>query len=206
MLSIHTRESTLLGFGASRSAFLRKCCSLIVLFLFHHFCCYFWFLLASSRLLTSQLRNSVVFLSPLLPLLQVTNAPLVPPLVVFLAKHPLVDKFDLSSLTSLSCGAAPLARDLEIGVAKRLPNLKTSRQGLVLFYSYVTDKQNMFLKYNASRSFDSFQYSTGGAVKKLSEARANTEPISQRCCKHNQISVNCFFFNIQPELAGTTKP
>lgn len=161
------RESTLLGFGASRSAFLRKCCSLIVLFLFHHFCCYFWFLLASSRLLTSQLRNSVVFLSPLFPLIQVTNAPLVPPLVVFLAKHPLVDKFDLSSLTSLSCGAAPLARDLEIGVAKRLPNLKTSRQGLVVFYSCITDKQNMFLKYNASRSFASFQCSTGGPVKKL---------------------------------------
>ena len=66
--------------------------------------------------------------------LQVTNAPLVPPLVLFLAKHPLVDKFDLSSLKSLSSGAAPLGRDLEIGVAKRLPNLESVRQGLYFVF------------------------------------------------------------------------
>lgn len=62
-----------------------------------------------------------------------TNAPLVPPLVLFLTKHPLVDKFDLSSLKSLSSGAAPLGRDLEIGVSKRLPNLESVRQGLCIF-------------------------------------------------------------------------
>ena len=60
-------------------------------------------------------------------------APLVPPLVLFLAKHPLVDKFDLSSLMALSSGAAPLGRDLELSVAKRIPSLITVRQGLRLF-------------------------------------------------------------------------
>ncbi|KAL9952229.1 hypothetical protein ACROYT_G039451 [Oculina patagonica] len=59
----------------------------------------------------------------------VTNAPLVPPLVLFLAKHPMVDKYDLSSLKSLSSRAAALAKDLEIGVSKRLPYLESVRQG-----------------------------------------------------------------------------
>ncbi|XP_078349218.1 uncharacterized protein LOC144634193 [Oculina patagonica] len=60
---------------------------------------------------------------------KVTNAPLVPPLVLFLAKHPMVDKYDLSSLKSLSSRAAALAKDLEIGVSKRLPYLESVRQG-----------------------------------------------------------------------------
>ncbi|KAL9952228.1 hypothetical protein ACROYT_G039450 [Oculina patagonica] len=60
---------------------------------------------------------------------KVMMAPLVPPLVLFLAKHPMVDKYDLSSLMILSSGAAPLARDLEIGVGKRLPSLVLVRQG-----------------------------------------------------------------------------
>lgn len=62
-----------------------------------------------------------------------TTLPLVPPLVLFLTKHPMVDKFDLSSLKTLSSGAAPLACDLEIGVAKRLPSLEAVRQGHCLF-------------------------------------------------------------------------
>lgn len=62
-----------------------------------------------------------------------TTLPLVPPLVLFLTKHPMVDKFDLSSLKTLSSGAAPLARDLEIGVAKRLPSLVAVGQGHCLF-------------------------------------------------------------------------
>lgn len=56
-------------------------------------------------------------------------APLVPPLVSFLAKHPLVDKFDLSSLKAISSGAAPLSRDLEVKVAERIPNLERVAQG-----------------------------------------------------------------------------
>ena len=67
------------------------------------------------------------YVFPFLP--QVTNAPLVPPLVLFLAKHPLVDKFDLSSLKSISSGAAALSQELERGVARRIPNVDTVRQG-----------------------------------------------------------------------------
>lgn len=42
---------------------------------------------------------------------RITNLILVPPIVVALAKHPLVRNFDLSSVESLGCGAAPLGLD-----------------------------------------------------------------------------------------------
>lgn len=56
------------------------------------------------------------------------TALLVPPLLVFLAKSPLVDKYDISSLMMIGCGAAPLSREIEAAVKQRL-NLFTIRQG-----------------------------------------------------------------------------
>lgn len=44
----------------------------------------------------------------------------VPPLMVFLAKNNLVDKYDLSSLNVIICGAAPLSKDIQIEVSKRI--------------------------------------------------------------------------------------
>lgn len=51
---------------------------------------------------------------------KVTNMNLVPPLILALAKHPLVDEYDLSSIRIVSSGAAPLGSDLEQACAKRL--------------------------------------------------------------------------------------
>ena len=48
---------------------------------------------------------------------------LVPPLILFLTKSPLVDKYDLSSLKGISCGAAPLSENLELALEKRLTNI-----------------------------------------------------------------------------------
>uniref|UniRef100_A0A182VS70 Luciferin 4-monooxygenase n=1 Tax=Anopheles minimus TaxID=112268 RepID=A0A182VS70_9DIPT len=45
---------------------------------------------------------------------------LVPPLMVFLAKHPMVDNYDLSTLMTLFCGAAPLSKEIEDQVRERL--------------------------------------------------------------------------------------
>ena len=53
--------------------------------------------------------------------LQVTSLALVPPVAVYLAKHPALDKYDLSSLLSVSCGAAPLQADVERALNVRLP-------------------------------------------------------------------------------------
>lgn len=49
-----------------------------------------------------------------------TVAFLVPPLLVFLAKSARVDQYDLSSLKLIICGAAPISKELEQSVKKRL--------------------------------------------------------------------------------------
>jgi hypothetical protein len=41
-----------------------------------------------------------------------TRAHLVPPIILGLAKHPIVDKFDLSSLKAIVSGAAPLGAEV----------------------------------------------------------------------------------------------
>ena len=51
---------------------------------------------------------------------KVTRSYIVPPIALGLAKHPLVDKFDLASLKLAFSGAAPLGADLEEALAKRL--------------------------------------------------------------------------------------
>ena len=51
---------------------------------------------------------------------RITRAYVVPPIVLALAKHPLVDQFDVSSLKFMLSGAAPLSADLEIACGKRL--------------------------------------------------------------------------------------
>lgn len=48
------------------------------------------------------------------------RAHLVPPIIVGLAKSPLVDKYDLSSLQMIISAAAPLGSDIEEAVVKRL--------------------------------------------------------------------------------------
>ncbi|XP_012942397.1 4-coumarate--CoA ligase [Aplysia californica] len=47
----------------------------------------------------------------------------VPPLAIFLAKHPLVDKYDMSSLRQVTSGAAPLGSEVSEEFQKRLPHV-----------------------------------------------------------------------------------
>ncbi len=51
---------------------------------------------------------------------KVTRGFVVPPIVLALAKHPVVDRYDLSSLECLMSGAAPLGVDIQVACAKRL--------------------------------------------------------------------------------------
>ena len=51
---------------------------------------------------------------------RITRAYVAPPIVLALAKHPMVDQFDLSQLRILFSGAAPLDADLAAACAKRL--------------------------------------------------------------------------------------
>ena len=50
----------------------------------------------------------------------ITRAWVVPPIVLALAKHPLVDEYDVSSLEYMNSGAAPLSAELEVACGQRL--------------------------------------------------------------------------------------
>lgn len=51
---------------------------------------------------------------------RITRAWVVPPIVLAMARHPLVDEFDLSSLEFVNSGAAPLSAELEVACGQRL--------------------------------------------------------------------------------------
>lgn len=53
---------------------------------------------------------------------RITGLTCVPPIVVALAKHPLVKKYDLSSVESLGSGAAPLSMEVSAEVEKLWPS------------------------------------------------------------------------------------
>lgn len=53
---------------------------------------------------------------------------LVPSLMVFIAKHPLANKYDLSSIKEIVCGAAPLSPLIEEEVKQKL-NLPSITKG-----------------------------------------------------------------------------
>ena len=72
-------------------------------------------------------------LEPFLKLLQdqrITRAYLVPPIVLALAKHPAVERFDLSALEGIMSGAAPLGEGLQRACAERLGCMVMQGYGL----------------------------------------------------------------------------
>ncbi|GAV83680.1 AMP-binding domain-containing protein/DUF4009 domain-containing protein [Cephalotus follicularis] len=66
-------------------------------------------------------------INSLLELIQkykITIAPMVPPIVLAIAKSPDVDKYDLSSIRMLKSGAASLGKELEDAVGAKFPNAR----------------------------------------------------------------------------------
>ncbi|GMF41766.1 unnamed protein product [Phytophthora fragariaefolia] len=51
---------------------------------------------------------------------KLTKLNLAPPLVTFLAKHPIVDKYDLSHVAHVGSEGAPLDKEVEYAVLQRL--------------------------------------------------------------------------------------
>lgn len=51
---------------------------------------------------------------------KVSKTFIVPPILLALAKHPIIDNYDLSSLDGVSCGAAPLGDNTAQAVETRL--------------------------------------------------------------------------------------
>ena len=58
-----------------------------------------------------------------------------PSTVLFLAKSPLVDQFDLSSLKDVTSGAAPLGEELSKALTQRIPSISWFRQGRKCTYT-----------------------------------------------------------------------
>jgi acyl-CoA synthetase (AMP-forming)/AMP-acid ligase II len=61
---------------------------------------------------------------------RITRLQTVPPIMVMLSKRPEVQKYDLSSVKEMLCGAAPLGRDLQNEVEKKLGIRVTQGWGL----------------------------------------------------------------------------
>jgi acyl-CoA synthetase (AMP-forming)/AMP-acid ligase II len=61
---------------------------------------------------------------------RITRLFVVPPILIGLAKHPAVARYDLSSVRGIYSGAAPLGKDLEQEVAGRLGTFVTQGYGL----------------------------------------------------------------------------
>lgn len=59
-----------------------------------------------------------------------TGAYLVPPIVLALAKHPVIDQYDLSSLRWIVSGAAPLGKELQAATSERLGCMVLQGYGL----------------------------------------------------------------------------
>ncbi|KAK5965716.1 Long-chain fatty acid--CoA ligase, partial [Trichostrongylus colubriformis] len=55
--------------------------------------------------------------------------PLVPPIMVFLAKHPVCAQYDLSSIKLIICGAAPAGKDICEELSRKYPDMKYIQQG-----------------------------------------------------------------------------
>jgi acyl-CoA synthetase (AMP-forming)/AMP-acid ligase II len=72
-----------------------------------------------ARLVTLSRFEPEVFLQALQQH-RITHLAVVPPVLHFLALHPLVGSYDLSSLELVGCGAAPLAAALEVKAAERV--------------------------------------------------------------------------------------
>ncbi|KAL3512023.1 hypothetical protein ACH5RR_024740 [Cinchona calisaya] len=78
---------------------------------------------AGTTILIMQKFDIVPFLE-LIQKYKVTIGAFVPPIVLAIAKSPVVDNYDLSSVKTVMSGAAPLGKELEDAVRAKFPNAK----------------------------------------------------------------------------------
>lgn len=113
---------------------------------------------------------------------------LVPPLMVFLAKHPMVDGFDLSSMRVVICGAAPLSKELEQAVYDRLKNpLMKIRQG----YGMSELSLSVLLQKEIFKPGSVGDVNAGSIVKIIDEQGKSLGPNKrgELCFKGNQLMI-----------------
>ncbi|KAH7297657.1 hypothetical protein KP509_25G005600 [Ceratopteris richardii] len=94
---------------------------------------------------------------------RITHAPVVPPVLVALAKSPMVQKFDLSSLVSVGSGAAPLSKEVMDAFTKRFPHVYVS-QGYGL-------TESTAIGANTATAEEARQYGSTGTIASNMEFR-----------------------------------
>lgn len=82
--------------------------------------CLLHYSMYSGRPLVVMERFDLVQFCELIQKHKITYTYLVPPVILLLAKHPIIDQYDLSSLRMLNCGAAPLTEELVNSVYSRI--------------------------------------------------------------------------------------
>ncbi|XP_053614070.1 luciferin 4-monooxygenase-like isoform X2 [Plodia interpunctella] len=90
----------------------------------------------------------------------------VPPIVVFLAKSPLVEKYDLSSVYVVMCGAAPLSTETISAASKRLPSCMGIFQGYGMTETSLLATKDLI---DSSRKAGSAGYPVRGVKAKVVE-------------------------------------
>lgn len=108
--------------------------------------------------------------------------------MVFLAKHPMVKEYDLSSVSLVICGAAPLSKEVENAVYERLqlPNLQI-RQG----YGMSELTLAVLLQKNMCKP-GSVGDLNGGSYAKIVDEQGNALGPNKRgelCFKGNQLMI-----------------
>ena len=81
---------------------------------------------------------------PLLFLYQIGRIYIVPPIALFMLNHPIVDNYDMMSVTSGLVGAAPMDEEATNAFKKKFPNM-VLQQGIVKFLlkSSITNRQSL---------------------------------------------------------------
>lgn len=90
---------------------------------------------------------------------RVTVAPLVPPIVLAIAKSPDLNKYDLSSIRILKCGGAPLGKELEESVRAKFPKAILGQVYSYFFLSFIHSCISFrFVSYTTTRKYFNFTF------------------------------------------------
>lgn len=69
---------------------------------------------------------------------KVTIAPFAPPILLAIAKSPVIDQYDLSSIRAVISGAAPMGKELEEALRDKLPNAVIAQVNILLLFFSVS--------------------------------------------------------------------
>ncbi|XP_060857878.1 uncharacterized protein LOC132935368 [Metopolophium dirhodum] len=129
----------------------------------------------------------------------------VPPLMIFLAKHPLVDKYNLSCLNVIYSGAAPLSLDIENEVINRIGKGKP----LKVFQGYGMTELSILSTFPGQNEAEHVNGSVGklicgmsGKVIDLNNGKSLGVNKSGELCFKGPMVMNGYYEN--PEATTTT--